>query len=109
MQNFLLLHKKGEVPLMRPSWMGTYDPSMDRIKASNPEKCRSDTGLLADMVITLKPVTQVCSSPVDDELMKGTLRLRLQVFSLLTLWRNVTTYDNRKATRLVTLRLSDVS
>lgn len=71
MNNLLQLSRKGEVELSRDAWLGTHDPELDQLKATNLQKCQSDTALMIDMITTIKPYMQHCQSPVDDELMKG--------------------------------------
>ena len=63
--------KTGPVPITRESWMGTFDPALDRDKASIKRLYEQDSGLLSDMIVTLGPYVRLGNTPNDDELMKG--------------------------------------
>ena len=63
--------KKGTIPITRPGWMGTYDPALDRSRASAKRLSEQDGGLLMDMIVTLGPYSRIANTPNDDELLKG--------------------------------------
>jgi len=63
--------KRGTIPITRPGWMGTYDPALDRSRASAKRLSEQDGGLLMDIIVTLGPYSRLSNTPNDDELMKG--------------------------------------
>ncbi len=64
-----------KMPITRPAWLGTYDPSLDRTEADADRLCEQDTGLLADFMTIVGPYVLIGNTPCDDELMNGIEKL----------------------------------
>ena len=66
------MHLSGgsNVPITRPAWLGTYDPLLDRSKASPRTLYEQDAALVSDMLATLVPFATLSNTPNDNELLK---------------------------------------